>query len=187
MYKAFEKPQVFTIPNLLSLFRIILIPFVIGVYIKGHYVGAGVLLIISALSDTADGFIARRYNQITTLGKVLDPVADKLTQFCVAFCLCFSYNALIPLAIVLFVKEFMMGILGVQLLRRGLEPFGARWWGKVATTVFYVGVIILMLFGNRMATGWVWAISLLVILMLVYSMWRYIVMYQTILRRKRLA
>lgn len=181
MYRI-ERGEILSIPNLLSILRIVLIPIVISVYTRGHVVAAGVLLIFSALTDTADGIIARRFNQITNLGKMLDPIADKLTQFCIAFCLCFSYNALIPLAIILAVKELMMGALGLMLLRRGSKPFGARWWGKVATFVFYVAAIIIMMFGNRMSRGAVWAISLTVVAVLGYSMWRYILMYRQLLK-----
>jgi cardiolipin synthase len=178
------KSEILTIPNLLSLVRIALIPLVINIYVQGHYVAAGIILLASALTDSLDGFIARRFNQITSLGKVLDPIADKLTQFAVAICLCFTYTALIPLAIVLTIKELAMAALGFLLLRRGQEPFSARWWGKIASFVFYVAAIVIMIFGTQMSPTIVWIISLVAILLLGYSLWRYIGIYRQLLSPK---
>ena len=178
------KAEVFTIPNMLSLARIALIPPVISIYMHGHYVAAGIILIASALTDSLDGFIARRFNQITSLGKVLDPIADKLTQFAVAICLCFSYTALIPLAIVLTAKELAMAVMGFLLLRRGQEPFSARWWGKIASFVFYISVIVIMIFGARISPALVWIIALIAISLLAYSLWRYIGIYRRLLGTK---
>lgn len=169
----FRAKDLLTIPNQLSLLRLVLIPFVLYYYLSGQVRLAGTLLIISALTDVADGFIARRFNQITNLGKMLDPVADKLTQFCVVLCLTLTYTALIPLALVLAVKELLMLGMGLTLLRRGQKPFSARWWGKLATTAFYVSVIVIMLFGDKLSSGLIWAIAITVVLLLTYSLIRY--------------
>jgi cardiolipin synthase len=150
-----------------------LIPFVLYYYLKGEVKIAGILLIISALTDVADGFIARRFNQITTLGKILDPLADKLTQICVAVGLCLTYTALIPLTLVLAIKELLLGLMGFTLLRRGKQPFSARWWGKLATVVFYIASIAIMLFGNNFSKGCIWGISLTVVLLMTFSLFRY--------------
>lgn len=165
-----------SIPNQLSLLRLILIPFVLYYYMQGSVRLAGVLLTISTLTDVADGYIARRFNQVTNLGKMLDPLADKLTQFCVAVCLCLTYTALIPLALVLFVKELLMLGMGLTLLKRGQKPFSARWWGKLATSAFYVSAIVIMVFGDRLSVGLLWAISITVVLLLTYSLIRYYLM-----------
>lgn len=169
----FRAKDLLTIPNQLSLLRLILIPFVLYYYLDGQVRLAGTLLIISTLSDVADGFIARRFNKVTNLGKMLDPLADKLTQFCVAAGLCLTYTALIPLALVLFVKELLMLGMGVTLLKRGKQPFSARWWGKLASAAFYVSAIVIMLFGHKLSPGVIWAISIAVVLLLTYSLIRY--------------
>jgi cardiolipin synthase len=182
LLQSIRLKDLWNIPKILSVLRIALIPFVLYYYLKGEVKIAGVALIISALTDAADGFIARRFNQITTLGKILDPVADKLTQICVAVGLCLIYTALIPLALVLAVKELLMGLMGLTLLRRGKQPFPARWWGKTATVVFYVATIAIILFGQSFSKGSIWGISLTVLALLAYSLFRYYNMLKSQLR-----
>ncbi|MCL2496051.1 MAG: CDP-alcohol phosphatidyltransferase family protein [Clostridiales bacterium] len=168
------RPQeILKAPNLLSLLRLALIPLVLYYYSNGQVRLAGILLIASALTDVADGFIARRFKLITNLGKMLDPLADKLTQICVAICLCISYKALLPLALVLVIKDLLMLCMGLTLLRRGKQPFSARWWGKTATVAFYTAVSIIMLFGDSLSPASIWAISSTVVLLMGYSMIRY--------------
>ncbi|MCL1975575.1 MAG: CDP-alcohol phosphatidyltransferase family protein [Firmicutes bacterium] len=180
--RSIHSIKVISIPNILSIIRITLIPLVLHYYLKGNVIVAGIMLIISALTDAADGFIARKFNQITNLGKVLDAVADKLTQVCVAVVLCLTYTALLPLAFVLAIKEMLMALMGIALLLRGKQPFAARWWGKVATIVFYVAAIAIMLFGHSFAKGSIWGISLTVAILMAYSLIRYYNMLKTQLR-----
>ena len=165
--------DIWSIPNLLSLIRVALIPFVLYYYTEGEVKVAGIILIISAVTDMADGFIARRFSQITALGKILDPLADKLTQISVAVGLCLTYSALIPLALILGIKELLMGLMGFTLLKRGKQPFSARWWGKAATIVFYVAAIAIMLFGHRFSRTLIRIICLTVVILLAYSLFRY--------------
>ena len=90
------KKEVFTIPNFLSLFRLLLIPVYIIIYLNAEeitdYYIAGGILAVSCLTDLVDGQIARRFNMISTVGKVLDPLADKLTQLALIHCLATKYN-----------------------------------------------------------------------------------------------
>ncbi|MBQ2092705.1 MAG: CDP-alcohol phosphatidyltransferase family protein, partial [Clostridia bacterium] len=72
-----------TIPNLLSLIRIILVPFFVYFFVTKRYLIAVIIILISGLSDAFDGKIARHFNQISKLGKLLDPAADKLTQIAI--------------------------------------------------------------------------------------------------------
>ena len=184
MFQQTIRPkEVWSIPNILSILRIALIPLLLHYYFVGRVNAAGILLILSALTDAADGFIARRFNQITPLGKILDPVADKLTQICVTVGLCLTYTALLPLALVLAIQELLMGLMGITLLRRGKQPFSARWWGKLATIVFYVAAIAIMLFGQSFPKGVIWGVSLSVVLLLAYSLFRYYNMLKSQLRR----
>ena len=85
------KKEILSIPNLLSLFRLLLIPVYITIYLnartKDDYFLAATSLAVSCLTDMIDGKIARRFNMITTVGKLLDPLADKLTQFALILCL----------------------------------------------------------------------------------------------------
>ncbi|MGN1423502.1 MAG: CDP-alcohol phosphatidyltransferase family protein [Oscillospiraceae bacterium] len=151
------------IPNLLSLLRIALIPVFVVVFLwengeirysldigeeANGYVIAAAIVVLSGLTDAADGFIARRFNMITDLGKVLDPFADKLTQAAVVVCLFFRYKEIweliAALLLLIVVKEIAMLVMGVVFLKKGQDLGGAKWFGKLATIVFYVLVIILL-------------------------------------------
>lgn len=130
----------FTLPNIISAFRIVLIPVFAVLYfsnIEKNYIYAFAVLALSALSDVTDGFIARRFNMISELGKVLDPIADKLTQVALALCLCFKHRLLFPVLIVLVTKELLTAVAAALWFKNGMKAFSARWWGKVSTLVLY--------------------------------------------------
>lgn len=182
LQESIQPKEIWNVPNLLSVLRIILLPILLYFYFKGQVMVAGIILSISAVTDVADGYIARHFNQITGLGKMLDPIADKVTQFCVAVGLCLYYKALIPLAAVLAIKEILMGLMGVTLLKRGKPPFSARWWGKLATVVFYISAIAIMLFGQYFPQNSIWVISITVVLLLGYSLYRY---YNMLMRAEK--
>lgn len=142
--------EMFSVPNVLSVIRLILIPIFIHLYItaeddRDYYIAALVIL-LSGLTDLFDGMIARRFNQITEIGKTLDPVADKLTQAAVAFCLTLRYDFMWILIVLFVIKELYMGINGLILLRRGKKLDGAQWFGKLSTFIFYVTMVFLVAF-----------------------------------------
>ena len=143
------KRDFFTIPNILSLFRLLLIPVYAGLYLnateKYQYILAGTILTISCLTDMIDGKIARKYNMITALGKILDPLADKLTQFALTICLSMKYPVLYPVLSLFVIKELFQLVLGIVFLRRGKMLPGALMAGKVCTTVLFVSLILLVL------------------------------------------
>lgn len=134
------------IPNALSLLRIALVPVFMGLYFAQLDRWAFVALLVSGLSDAVDGFVARRFNQITDCGKLLDPIADKLTQVAVVISLATRYAELWPLAILCFVKETCQAIGGAIMLKRRCEVRGSKWFGKVSTVVFYGSMLALVLF-----------------------------------------
>ena len=144
------KKEIFTIPNLLSLFRLLLIPVYAGIYLSAtedyQFALAGGILAVSCLTDMVDGKIARRYNLITTLGKVLDPLADKLTQFTLTICLSLKYPVLYPVLALFVIKELFQLALGIIFLRKGKMLPGALMAGKVCTTVLFGSLIALVLF-----------------------------------------
>lgn len=144
------KRDIWTIPNLLSLFRLILIPVYIYIYLtardQSQYILAGCILAVSCLTDMIDGKIARRFNMITTLGKMLDPLADKLTQLALTLCLSMKYPVLYPVLGLLVVKELLQLVFGIIFLRKGKMLPGALMAGKVCTTVLFVSLIALVLF-----------------------------------------
>lgn len=148
--------KIITIPNILSVVRIFIIPFIAIEYFKGHYLLTAALLLLSGLTDVVDGFIARRFNMISDVGKVLDPIADKLTQVAVVVCLTVKHPELLPLVIVLTVKELLMLIGALAMINRtSVTPY-ARWWGKMATAVLYamMGYIVIDDFFGGIMPEW---------------------------------
>ena len=141
--------KIFTIPNILSMMRIILVPIIAWMYfdksIHNHYLVALILVFLSAATDVLDGFIARKFNMITDLGKILDPIADKLTQFVVVFCLACDHPLMITVAAIIFAKELMMLIGAVIFVKQGNETPYARWWGKLTTIVLYATILMYIL------------------------------------------
>ena len=135
--------KILTIPNLLSLFRLCLIPVFMWLYcVEKNYLWTGIILIISGLTDTVDGFVARHFNMISDLGKILDPVADKLTQAAMLFCLLTRFPLMIvPLGLMVF-KEFFMGVTGLLIIQKTGKVFGADWHGKVNTWLLYALMIL---------------------------------------------
>ena len=135
--------KIVTIPNILSFFRLCLIPVIIWLYIgEKNYLWAGIVLILSGATDLADGFIARHFHMISDLGKVLDPVADKLTQAAMLFCLCTRFPLMILPLVLMIVKEGFMGISGIMIIRKTGSVFGADWHGKAATVLLYAAMIV---------------------------------------------
>lgn len=134
-----------TVPNLLSFLRLCVIPPFIIFFLNSEFLWAGIMLLISGLSDMFDGMIARKFNQVTQLGKMLDPVADKLTLIATVICLAIRIPVILPIVIVLFAKDFIMLIGGLILLCKKIKPPAAKWYGKVATAIFYVSIITLVL------------------------------------------
>lgn len=152
MFMRQWKKELFTLPNLLSMIRLGMIPAYIIIYLNAreprHFYTAGILLGVSCLTDALDGQIARRWNQITSLGKILDPLADKLTQFAVLLCLCIKYRGLRSLLVLFVIKELFQLTAGVIQLRRGKMLSGALMAGKISTTVLFASLILLILRPN---------------------------------------
>ncbi len=146
------KKEIWTIPNLLSLFRMVLIPVYMNIYLNadssGDYVTAALILAASCLTDMVDGKIARHFNQITNLGKVLDPAADKLTQLTLMVCLSVHRRALRFLLVLFLIKEFFQLFAMLAALREGKALDGALMSGKISTTVLFVSLIIMVLMPN---------------------------------------
>ena len=146
MNKIFTKNNILTLPNLLSLLRILMIPFIVWLYIgQKNYHGAVILIILSGLTDVADGIIARKCNMVSDFGKILDPIADKLTQGTLIICLSFKYADMIWLVSLFVAKEFVMALLGYITIRNTDSVNSARWYGKLSTFVLYASMILMIL------------------------------------------
>lgn len=143
------KKDILTIPNLLSLFRLVLIPVYVVIYLNAtepvHYYIAGGILAVSCLTDMIDGKIARHFNMISTVGKILDPLADKTTQFTLTICLAIRYPVLWIIVSLFVLKEGFQLIAGYLTLRKGKMLTGALMSGKICTTILFVSLIVLVL------------------------------------------
>ena len=151
MFAKDWKKDLFTIPNVLSLFRLLLIPVYIILYLRAEkpeeYFLAAAILAVSCLTDLIDGKIARHFNMISNTGKILDPLADKATQFTLIVCLLIRRQnpVLLFLAVLFVIKELFQGIAGLLILRKGKILKGALFAGKVSTTVLFISLIVLVM------------------------------------------
>ena len=147
MQKIFKKENIMTVPNLLSLFRLALIPVIIWFYsVKHKYRAAIGLILLSGASDIADGFIARHFNMVSDLGKILDPIADKLTQGALLVCLISKFKAMWSLIIIFSICEILMVLMGIIAIRKSDRVCSARWHGKLNTVVIYSSMMALIIF-----------------------------------------
>ena len=152
------KKEVFTIPNLLSMFRLLLIPVYMTIYLSAgnrmhYYYIAGAILAISSLTDMIDGKIARHFNMISTLGQVLDPIADKATQFTLIVCLAIRYPVLWIIVSLFVIKESFQLIAMCVFYRKGKMLSGALMTGKICTTVLFISLILMVLIPQMPETG----------------------------------
>lgn len=136
------------IPNILSIFRILLIPFFIWQMLSGNTFYAAVILLVSAVTDMADGFLARRFGWVSQLGKILDPAADKLTQVTVCVVLAIVLKQYWYFFAALLVKDVIMLVLGGYLVKKKIKIDGARWFGKIVTILFYITTILIVFSPN---------------------------------------
>lgn len=140
-----------TIPNWMCFLRIALIPVFSILFIKEYYIAAFITMIVAALTDVFDGKIARKYDMVSNLGKILDPIADKLSQIAIVIILLFKFWNTVPtLKYVLFLfilKELLMVAGGGLLMAKGMRPVAAEFWGKLATVVFYTFMIVIIAIG----------------------------------------
>ncbi len=146
----YSRKEFFTIPNILGYFRILLIPVFMLIYFNAEttrdYYIAVVVVGISSLSDMFDGLIARKFNQVTELGKLVDPLADKLTQGALIICFLGRFPYMWLLLGIYVIKESFMLIMGLALLKHnGRRLNGAMWFGKVSTAMLYIVMFLLLL------------------------------------------
>lgn len=174
------KKEILTIPNLLSLFRLILIPVYVSVYLHAEkpqdYVTAAAILAVSCLTDLVDGKIARKFNMISNVGKLLDPMADKATQLALTICLADRYPILYPILVLFIAKESFQLIAVIVSLCRGKALPGALMAGKICTTVLFISMILMVLLPD-MNEYLVDALALLIGGFLTFSFISYILAY----------
>ena len=142
------KQEIRSIPNLLSLFRLVLIPVYLPLYLirttpASHFLAA-ILFIISCITDFLDGWIARRFHMVTNLGKLLDSLADKATQLAVTACLSIRYPELLPVFLMLACKESLQAMLSWVFFKQNKVLPGALLAGKTSTAVLLTSLGILI-------------------------------------------
>ncbi len=164
-----NKSQILTIPNLLSLIRLLMIPIFVVLFRNGYVIATAVMLVLSGATDVIDGYIARHFNQVSDIGKALDPVADKLTQAAMLLCLVSDHPMMIiPLSLLL-VKEIFAALSGLLVIKFTGSVPGAEWHGKLTTFLLY-GMMILHLVWQEIP---VWAsngLNAVCILMMLISL-----------------
>ncbi len=145
--KKLRVDKVFTVPNMMSFFRIVLIPFIIWAYLGLKSVPVTVILIaVSAVTDILDGWVARKFNQVSEFGIFIDPVADKLTQGALLICLIPRYKLIIALVVVFVIREAIMFFAGLKVKLVTDKLQSAKWYGKVNTVVVEGVIMALIIF-----------------------------------------
>ena len=184
MHRIWKKENVLTIPNLLTCIRLLLIPLIVWLYCgKRNYPAAAGVIVLSGITDIADGIIARKFNMVSDLGKILDPVADKLTQAAMMLCLLSRYEWMLWLFLFFAVKELSTGISGLLVIRKKDVVNSAKWFGKLSTVVLDVVMFLLFLFpniGTACAKGMIALCAAVMLLSLV----KYLLLHARLLREK---
>lgn len=181
-----DTDRILTLPNVLSFFRLILIPLIVYLFETNQYWWAFGMLLLSGATDVVDGWIARTFHLISDFGKALDPIADKLTQLAVLFCLMKEYWWV--LAVLVF-KEAFIGVMTLMALKKTGSIYSAGWYGKLCTVVIYLSMFILILwqpvFGTAPNPTFVLIDSLLIVMVVLLSFVKYFIYFFRILRQER--
>lgn len=128
------------VPNILTIIRFLLIPIIVIFAFEDNYIATIIVLTISGITDVLDGYIARKYNFITNFGKLMDPLADKMTQ--VALLGTLTIQKIIPIwiIVVVIIKEFLM-VSGASFLYGKELVVSSKWYGKLTTVLFYIAIV----------------------------------------------
>ena len=165
------------IPNILTIIRFLLIPIILIYIFTGNYILALIVFTISALTDIADGFIARKFNLVSNFGKLMDPLADKLTQIATLTSLVIIHIIPIWILIIVISKEFIM-ICGASFLYGKDVVVYSKWYGKLSTVLLYIAIVFSLLVKQFELTG-IWeyidlALFTLAIIMTLFALVMYI-------------
>ncbi len=168
-----DRSQIWSIPNLISLFRLLLIPFIVTLYWKGRTIAALIVFGVSAVSDILDGQIARRFDMVTDLGKVLDPLADKLTQGAALVCVARNHPQVFILFGFMAVKELTQAYIGARSIQRAGHAFSAKWYGKLCTVITTASLMAMFAF-PQIPEPWINRMLLLCGVMMLVSLVLYV-------------
>lgn len=143
------------LPNILTIIRFLLIPLILYFIFTGNYLFAFVFFTVSGITDIADGCIARKFNLISNFGKLMDPLADKLTQISVLTALVIVKIIPVWILAIVLLKEFIM-VVGASFLYGKDVVVYSRWYGKLATVLFYLAIVVSLLLSKFNLTG-IWS------------------------------
>lgn len=181
-----DTDRILTLPNMLSFFRLILIPLIVFLFETNRPWWAFGALLLSGVTDVADGWIARTFHLVSDFGKALDPIADKLTQIAVLFCLLRQYWWV--LALLLF-KEVFIGVMTLMALHRTGSIYSAGWYGKLCTVIIYLSMFVLILWepiaGTAPNPTFVLVDSLIISAAILLAFVKYFIYFARILREAR--
>lgn len=181
-----DTDRIFTLPNMLSFLRLLLIPLIVYFFETDQYWWAFGMLLLSGATDVIDGWIARTFHLVSDFGKALDPIADKLTQIAVLFCLMRQYWWVL---VALLLKEVTIGILGLVALHRTHSVYSAGWYGKLCTVVIYLSMFVLVLwkpiFGVPADPTFVLIDSIVIVALVLLAFIMYLIYFIRILREAR--
>ena len=156
------------VPNILTIIRLILVPCMAVCMYKGLYVPAAIVFIVAGGTDVIDGYIARRFNQITYFGKIMDPLADKLLSLTALVMLALDLrihetnmvlNWIIPVLVIL--KEISMCVGGIIIVKTKHKIRSSNWYGKAATCCFFVAILMIMFDVTASIGRWILVVACL--------------------------
>ena len=144
--KRLTAGQIFSLPNILSYIRILMIPIIIVCYLSLSLpVTAAILVIASGFTDVLDGFIARKFHMVTDFGKLVDPIADKLTQAALICGLVPQYLVVVGLVVLMAVKELLLLKWGLKAFHEREKVNSSKWFGKLCSLFIYLSLFVLFL------------------------------------------
>ena len=157
------------VPNMLSVIRLLMVPVFVCLFLSGNVVPAIVVFVLAGATDVLDGYIARKYNCISTLGKILDPLADKLLQLSAFTCLWLEDYVLWWMPLIYFIKELATALGALFIFRKSKFVVKSNIFGKLATVFVFGAVFVIALFGEKIGSFGVNAICMAVALYFVFS------------------
>ncbi len=170
------------IPNTLTAIRFLLIPIFIKTFyspVQGNLIYSGLVYMAAGITDFFDGYIARRYNMVTTWGKLMDPLADKLMLITALLCLTHTRSLPAAIVIVVIAKEILIIIGAMLLYKKGRVAMGSHWCSRCATFVFFIGIIM-----NLLNFGISKYILITAVILAVISLVKYYIDYKNINKKK---
>lgn len=182
-----DTDRILTLPNILSFFRLVLIPFIIYFYERGNFWAAFGTLFLSGVTDVVDGWIARTFHLVSDFGKAIDPVADKLTQIAVLLCLLPLRYWWVVAALVF--KELTIGIMVLVTIGKTHSVYSAGWYGKLCTVIIYLSMAVLMLWevvsGTPVSTTFLLIDGIVIVLAIALAFYKYFSYYAGVLKEHR--